>query len=139
PEWKFFTDPRISRLLFVAHDASVAELRKFEATSEIVALAPPSDPRPTAARVVAALNKRGATKLPVEGAGGVLCDFGSPTLIDEYYVTTTPRLLGGRDAPTLGEGEGLGPDQVVNLKLKQVKKIGDELYLVYRKTARRGR
>jgi 5-amino-6-(5-phosphoribosylamino)uracil reductase len=65
-------------------------------------------------------------------------DFASQDLIDEYHVTITPRVLGGIQAPTLVDGPGLEPKQAVNLKLMQCRVESDELYLIYRKTGRRG-
>ena len=60
-------------------------------------------------------------------------DFVREDLIDEYHVTLTPRLIGGTEAPTLVDGEGFDPSEVVNLTLKSCRKAGDELYLVYGK------
>jgi 2,5-diamino-6-(ribosylamino)-4(3H)-pyrimidinone 5'-phosphate reductase len=84
------------------------------------------------------LEELGVKRLLVEGGGGLMWDFVKPNLIDELYVTLTPRILGGRDAPTLVDGAGFNPREVVNLKLKQCRRVGDELYLVYKKTSRRG-
>ena len=65
-------------------------------------------------------------------------DFVRENLIDEYHVTLTPKLVGGREAPTLVDGDGFEPRDILNLRLKSCRKVGDELYLVYGKTRRRG-
>ncbi len=138
PTWEFFADKSVSRLLFVAPAAKKAHLRKFEKTSEIVVLKKATPRLATATQIVRELERRGTKRLLVEGGGGVMWDFASQDLIDEYHVTVTPRVLGGGGAPTLVDGKGFEPKDVVNLKLSQCRVVGDELYLIYRKTGRRG-
>ncbi len=65
-------------------------------------------------------------------------EFLKPNLIDEVHITLTPRILGGRDSPTLVEGVGFKGPEVLNFEIKSVKKLKNELYLVYRKTPARG-
>ena len=65
-------------------------------------------------------------------------EFLKPNLIDELHLTLTPRVLGGREAPTLVEGLGFDGSAVLNFKLARAKRLGDELYLTYRKTSSRG-
>lgn len=139
PAWPFFTAASRRRVLFVGPEAPKARLRRFEKSSEIVVLRKPTGRKPTAAQVVDALEKRGVKRLLVEGGGGLMWDFASGNLIDEYHVTLTPRLVGGTDAPTLVDGPGFKPREVLNLKLEQCRIVGDELYLVYRRMERRGR
>jgi riboflavin biosynthesis pyrimidine reductase len=52
-------------------------------------------------------------------------------LVDEIYVTVAPVLLGGRDAPTLLEGNGWQMDLLRKLKLMEIRREGDELYCRY--------
>ena len=54
----------------------------------------------------------GIRSLLCEG-GGILCArLFAARAVDELYVTLVPRILGGRDAPTLAEGAGFGPDEI---------------------------
>jgi len=54
-------------------------------------------------------------------------------VVDEIYVTLCPLVFGGRHAPTLADGKGVEKlSQATELVLKSRKRIGDELYLVYR-------
>lgn len=135
PEWPFFTRKGFDRILFVSPKARPERLRRFARACEIVLL---NGHESTPKQVLAALESRGHRKVLVEGGGQVMWDFARYNLIDEYNVTLTPRVVGGTEAPTLVDGEGFAPASVLNLKLKSCKKLGDELYLVYRKTARRG-
>lgn len=136
PKWPFFSNPSLRRVLFVGPDASPRRLKPFESRSEIVILK--KSKLPVAKQVLRELEKRGVNRLLVEGGGGLMWDFASQDLIDEYHLTLTPRVVGGTTAPTLVDGPGLAPKQVVNLKLAQCRVLGDELYLIYRKTGRRG-
>ena len=138
PKWPFFTRPGFHRILFVGPNASERRIALFRKSCEIVQLAHPSNSRSTAMQVMGELQARGYQRLLVEGGGAVMWDFCRENLIDEYYVTLTPRILGGSAAPTLVDGQGFEPHQVLNLKLKACKRLGNELYLTYGKTLRRG-
>lgn len=138
PSWDFFKNPKHRRILCVAPGAPASAIQKFSKTCEVIVLKKPTPKNPTAVQLVDALAGRGFKRLLVEGGGGLMWDFASEDLIDEYHVTLTPRVLGGVKAPTLVDGEGLEPKEVVNLKLAQCRVLGDELYLIYRKTGRRG-
>lgn len=141
PEWPFFKSSSYRRILFITQTLSPARRKAFEKTSEIIELRAPqkaNQARPIAEQVLAALSDRGMTQILVEGGGGVMWDFASHNLIDEYHVTLTPRIIGGTESPTLVDGPGLLPKEVLNLKLTRCRRLGDELYLTYRKTNRRG-
>ena len=138
PEWPFFQSDEFHRILFVTSDAPKATLKKFAERSEIIVLKKPTAKLSTAKQIISALEERGYKRLLVEGGGGVMWDFAKENWIDEYHLTLTPRVVGGTQAPTLVDGQGLEPKDVLNLKLKSVKKLKDELYLVYKKTLQRG-
>lgn len=55
---------------------------------------------------LAALEKVGIRQLMVEGGGELLFSFFSAALIDELSVYVAPIVIGGRDAPTLADGDG---------------------------------
>lgn len=130
PSWPFFRDARVPRLLLVRRDTPAAVLKRFAKSCEIDFL-PAS--KPAADAVVASLARRGVKRLLVEGGGGLMWDFASRDLIDEFHVTLTPKLVGGVDAPTLVDGKGFDPKGVRDLKLVQCRVVGDELYLIYRR------
>ncbi|MGZ3689835.1 MAG: RibD family protein [Bdellovibrionota bacterium] len=131
PEWPFFKSKEDRRILLVGKNVPPARLARFKASCTIIQFSKLSS-------ALASLKKLGINRLLVEGGGAIMWEFVRENLIDDYYVTLTPRLLGGTDAPTLVDGPGFSPASVVNLKLKSVRRKGDELYLVYRKTAKRG-
>lgn len=53
-------------------------------------------------------------------------------LVDELNLTISPKIFGGRAAPTIADGAGvLKLAEATNLKLSLMKRVGDELFLVY--------
>jgi len=136
--WPFFKDTRIQRILLVSDQASPQQIRKYEKSCEVIILPRSARGKSRAAIILKLLQDRGLSKILVEGGGQVMWEFLRPNLIDELHITLTPRILGGRDAPTLVEGAGFRGAEVLNLALKSVRKLGNELYLVYRRTPVRG-
>lgn len=68
-----------------------------------------------------------------EGGGEINAALLMAGLVDEIYVTICPKILGGRNAPTLADGEGVEKvSEAIGLKIKSLKRVGDELFLVYR-------
>ena len=54
-------------------------------------------------------------------------------VVDEIYVTLCPFIFGGGIAPTLADGQGVKKlSEAINLSVETRKRIGDELFLVYR-------
>lgn len=129
--WKFFTSKKIDRILFVGPQIQAHKVKKFSHCCEIVTLKTPTPKTPIAQQIVCHLEKRGIQRLLVEGGGEVMWDFVSSRLIDQFHITLTPKLLGGKMAPTLVDGEGFLPKDILNLKLVQCRIVGNEIYLVY--------
>jgi 2,5-diamino-6-(ribosylamino)-4(3H)-pyrimidinone 5'-phosphate reductase len=77
------------------------------------------------------LGERGIERVLVEGGGELNWAFVRAGLVDELYVTIAPALLGGREAPTLLEGDGFSMDDRVRLRLVEVDREGDELFCRY--------
>ncbi|HWD93502.1 MAG TPA: dihydrofolate reductase family protein [Verrucomicrobiae bacterium] len=72
-------------------------------------------------------------KILCEGGGELNMALIRQNLVDEIYVTLCPLLFGGRTAPTLADGPGVtAVDQAVKLRLKSLRRVGQELFLVYR-------
>ena len=77
--------------------------------------------------------KYGVRTLLCEGGGEVNGALFEAGLVDEIYLTLCPVIFGGRDAPTLADGKGIGRlADAVKLKIKSMKRVGDELFLVFR-------
>jgi 2,5-diamino-6-(ribosylamino)-4(3H)-pyrimidinone 5'-phosphate reductase len=71
-------------------------------------------------------------RLLCEGGGEINAALFREGLVDEVYMTLCPTVFGGRDAPTLADGEGVTKlEDAAQLKLKAMDRVGNELYLVY--------
>ena len=77
--------------------------------------------------VLAALGRRGITRLLVEGGGRVAGSFLRAGLVDEAYLFVAPHFLGGDDAPSTVRGTGwASPGQGPRLMNADVKKMGGD-------------
>jgi riboflavin-specific deaminase-like protein len=77
-------------------------------------------------------------RLLCEGGGELNAALLRANQVDEIYVTICPVIFGGRAAPTLADGQGVESlADATLLDLKSWRRVGDELYLVYRVRNRR--
>ncbi len=72
-------------------------------------------------------------RLVCEGGGELNNAMFRAGLVDELHLTLCPRVIGGRHAPTIADGIGFRRlARAAQLELKSARRIGDELFLVYR-------
>jgi riboflavin-specific deaminase-like protein len=77
--------------------------------------------------------KWGVKRLLCEGGGEVNAGLFEEGLVDEVYHTLCPLVIGGRSAPTMADGNGFSTlASAVRLRIKSLKRVGDELFLVWR-------
>ncbi|MBI3882606.1 MAG: dihydrofolate reductase family protein [Verrucomicrobia bacterium] len=73
-------------------------------------------------------------RLLVEGGGELNGELFRLGLVDELHLTVCPKIAGGRNAPTIADGEGaLTLAEAGRFELKRMKRAGDEMFLVYRR------
>jgi len=126
---RFFASKETRRIIFTTRAAPPARVRSCGKVAEVVVL--PGrivDPR----RVMDALRERGLKRVLLEGGGEVHFAFAKAGLVGEVYVTVTPRLIGGQQAPSLLDGEGFLWKNHVRLRLVSVRRVGEEVFLRYR-------
>jgi 2,5-diamino-6-(ribosylamino)-4(3H)-pyrimidinone 5'-phosphate reductase len=76
-------------------------------------------------------------RLLCEGGGELNDALFRAGLVNELHLTICPKIFGGRDAPTIADGTGvLKLADATRLNLKSMKRVGDELFVVY--DARKG-
>jgi 2,5-diamino-6-(ribosylamino)-4(3H)-pyrimidinone 5'-phosphate reductase len=76
-------------------------------------------------------------RLLCEGGGEVNEALFRAGLVDEVHQTLCPLIFGGRNAPTMADGRGVGSlAEATRLRLRSFRKGGEELFLVYRVLAR---
>ena len=132
PDWPFFKSKKIDRLLFVTGRVPTTRRKIFEKVADVISI----ESKQVARGILAELRARGLSRVGVEGGGQLMWEFARENLIEEYYVTLVPRIIGGRDAPTLVDGEGFSAERTLNLRLKRTRKVGSELFLVYEPVGR---
>ena len=76
------------------------------------------------------LESRGVDQLLVEGGGEIIYSLFESDLVDRLSVFVGSVVLGGRDAPTLADGDGF-VDEFPALRLAEVRRIDDGVLLVY--------
>jgi 5-amino-6-(5-phosphoribosylamino)uracil reductase len=85
--------------------------------------------------IQAALNhlyNLGIKELAVLGGGTLVSSMVELNLIDEFWLTVCPLILGGETAPTPVEGRGFLPELAPKLELIEVETIEQEVFLHYR-------
>lgn len=81
-------------------------------------------------RLLSILAKKGIKKILVEGGGTTNWHFLEERLVDEILVTITPYIVGGKESTSLVEGHGFS-NMSHSFRLKQIKRIGNEIVLRY--------
>jgi riboflavin-specific deaminase-like protein len=136
PRAKIF-EKRFSPIIVITSEAAppgrLAVLRGL--ADEVVVFGEEEVDIPAALRWLAVKWK--VRKLLVEGGGGLNDALFRAGVVDEINLTLCPKVIGGRSAPTIAEGRGLGAlANAAPFSLASVKRIGDELFLTYRAAGR---
>lgn len=106
-----------------AADVPGAEVRAFPAGP---------DGRVDPVAVLKELEARGVARVLVEGGGEVLWSFLSRDLVDRLTVYVAPVVLGGRNAPTLADGEGAADlDAAARLRFDGAEALDDGVLLTW--------
>jgi 2,5-diamino-6-(ribosylamino)-4(3H)-pyrimidinone 5'-phosphate reductase len=136
PSSRFFDNQDVRRIVFTTSRAPKARVRQFSHVAEVVVL-PGADIDPK--RVMSELRKRDIKRVLLEGGGEVHFSFAQAGLVGDLFVTVTPRLIGGKDAPSLLDGDGFLWKDHIALKLVSSRRVGEEIFLHYRVAAARPR
>ena len=78
------------------------------------------------------LYQNNITSILLEGGGSTIWEFIKENLIDEIFLTISPRIIGGKNSISLVDGEGFS--KIINspkFKLKKFHRLKDELVLHY--------
>jgi len=129
PEMRFFQQP-VNRWLLTTTAGALfwKERREFE---QILAFETPT----AKVDILAALQHLttlGIKRLAVLGGGELVASMLELDLIDEFWLTICPLIIGGSSAPTAVEGSGFLPEFAKRLQLMEVHTIEMEVFLHYR-------
>lgn len=79
------------------------------------------------------LSSKGIKKILVEGGGTIIWSFLKERLADEIYVFIGNIIIGGKNSPTLADGEGAKNfNEIISLELKSIKKLNNGILLKYK-------
>jgi len=129
PSAKWFDAQDVRRFIFTGDQGAPAAEAAARGRAEVVVL---GGREVTASALLAALAKRGMERVLLEGGGSVHWMFAREGLLDALHVTLTPWLAGGTAAPTLLDGEGFPSGSFLRLRLEEVRREGEEIFLRYR-------
>ena len=80
------------------------------------------------------LGKRKIKTILLEGGGTINWEFIKNNLVDEFYITITPYILGGKDAISLVQGTGFYKiTKSPKFRLKEFKRLENDLIVHYTK------
>jgi diaminohydroxyphosphoribosylaminopyrimidine deaminase/5-amino-6-(5-phosphoribosylamino)uracil reductase len=104
------------------------------AGAEVVLLASDDRGRVDVRAVAGWLAERGALDVMIEGGGELAASFWQADLVDEYWCFLAPKIIGGRDAQTPVEGDGLGAAMADARTLKHltIRRFGQDVALMGR-------
>jgi 2,5-diamino-6-(ribosylamino)-4(3H)-pyrimidinone 5'-phosphate reductase len=88
------------------------------------------DDRVDLTTALAKLEGEGIDQLMVEGGGELIFSLFESGLVDELRVFVGPKILGGRDAPTLADGDGF-VEEFPQLTLESVEQVDDGVLLTW--------
>lgn len=77
------------------------------------------------------LYQKGVRKLLVEGGGIVIWKFLKNKVVDDIYIFIGSCIIGGKDTPTVADGEGISPGEEIALKMIKTKQVGSGVLLHY--------
>jgi 2,5-diamino-6-(ribosylamino)-4(3H)-pyrimidinone 5'-phosphate reductase len=124
----FEPEPGGERVVATVESADPGRIAAISELAEVWTLGPE---RVDLAELLDRLAARGVERALAEGGGELNWCLVREDLVDEIYITVAPALLGGRDAPTLLEGEGFGMELQRRLRLLDLRREEDEIYCRY--------
>jgi len=119
----------VEKWIFCGSEASQKKMQYFRDQGIVVAQS--KKRRPTAKEILKILSRAGFNRILLEGGGELNASFMEEGLVDRIYLTFCPIIVGGSEAPTFIEGKGFLKGKFPQFFLKNMKRVKDELYLVY--------
>ncbi|MXR50167.1 2,5-diamino-6-(ribosylamino)-4(3H)-pyrimidinone 5'-phosphate reductase [Halovenus sp. WSH3] len=121
-------DDRAESYLLVSEAAPTDFVAQMEESGATVIRA--GESRVDLAAAFEELADHGVDQLMVEGGGEIIYSLFEADLVDRLSVFVGPMVIGGREAPTLADGDGF-TDEFPALTLENVERIGEGVVLTY--------
>ena len=123
----WFESDEVERFIFTAPEGARRLEDAQTGAARVIVL---DEAEPLAPQVLAHLVEREMKNVLLEGGGSLVWEFARH--IDAFHVTLTPWLAGGASAPTLMDGPGFRSGEFLGLTLEEVRREGDEIFLLYK-------
>jgi len=133
PQLRFFSQPVKRWLLTTSCGASVWQDTPLPYFDEIIIAEKDNKKNIDWEQALKLLPEMGVNKLAILGGGTLAASLLAENLIDEFWLTLCPVILGGVDSPTPIEGLGLLAQDAVGLELLSVERVEQEVFLHYRR------
>jgi 2,5-diamino-6-(ribosylamino)-4(3H)-pyrimidinone 5'-phosphate reductase len=118
-----------STIIAVSENARRGRVRSLSEKAEVLEV---GRSRVDINRLLRRLRNRGVRTVLVEGGGETRWSFFKEHAVDELFVWVMPYVWGGRNAPTLVDGEGfVKPEKAVSLKLRSIRIVDKLLVLSF--------
>lgn len=127
PVGRTFRGP--GRRLVVTTDRAPDPTPQLRAAAEIWRV---GDARVDVLALVERLAAEGLERILVEGGGKMAANFFEHDLVEELFLTITPYMLGGDDAPTLADAAGVF-ESPPRFDLVDIESTAEEIFLRYRR------
>ncbi|NIC00607.1 2,5-diamino-6-(ribosylamino)-4(3H)-pyrimidinone 5'-phosphate reductase [Halobacterium sp. R2-5] len=121
-------DGAAQTFVLVAEEEPVEHRQSLEDAGATVVVA--GETRVALPEAFAELEAHGVEDLMVEGGGELIFSLFADDLVDELSVFVAPTIIGGRDAPTLADGDGF-VSELPELDLVGVERVDDGVLLEY--------
>jgi 2,5-diamino-6-(ribosylamino)-4(3H)-pyrimidinone 5'-phosphate reductase len=123
-------DDAAETYVLLAEAADETDVQRLEAAGATVIVA--GDDRTALPAALDELDTAGVDRLLVEGGGELIFSLFAADLVDELTVFVGSLVIGGRDAPTLADGDGfLDREAFQELTLEDVQRVDDGVVLSY--------
>jgi len=117
-------------VVVVSRTASEPDRERLRTAGATVVVA--GDEQTALPAATAALDDHGIDRLMIEGGGELIFSAFAADIVDELTVYVGSVVIGGRDAPTLADGEGfLDSEAFASLELDAVDRLDDGVVLSY--------
>lgn len=117
------------KIIFTTERGDSGKIRRLMEKAKVFVL---GKERVDLKKMVGILSDLGVRRIMVEGGGTLNFEMLKEGLVDEIYVAVASKIFGGRNAPTLVDGEGFNLDKIVNLELIDMEKLEEVIVLRYK-------
>ena len=129
PENALAVNEKAKTLIFTSNECK----KNYNKNVEIVKCRTDKDGLIELKEMLEILFQKGIKKLMIEGGGTVIWNFLKQGFVDVLYVYVGPIIIGGKDTPTLADGDGIFDEkEKIKLEFADMKKLGEGILIHYK-------